>query len=80
MSVKRSKVYFDRKFVKKKKPHDFVVEDMVLMNIKKRIKENTNVGVQWIGPCTVVYKRPGQLYNIEHKCEGSTVKYLRVHP
>ena len=27
----------------------------------------------------MVYKRPGQLCDFEHKCEGSTVKYLKVH-
>ena len=35
VSVKRSKEYFDRKFVKKTKPHKFVVGDIVLRNIKK---------------------------------------------
>ena len=44
------------------------------------MKDINNVVVQWIGPCTVVYKRPGQLYDIKHKCKRSTVKYLRVHP
>ena len=74
------KEYFDRKFVKKRQQHNFVVGDIVLMNVKKRIKDIKNVGVQWIGPCTVVYKRPGQFYDIEYKCEESTIKYLRVHP
>ena len=73
VSVQRSKENFDRKFVKKTQPHDFVVGDIVLMNIKKRIKDIKNVKVQWIGPCTVVYKRPGHFYDIEYKCEGSTV-------
>ena len=45
------------------------------MNVKKRIKDIKNVGVQWIGPCTVIYERPGQLYDIKYECEGSTVKY-----
>ena len=75
--VKRN---FDRKFVKKRQPHNFVVGDIVLMNVKKRIKDIKNVEVQWIGLCTVVYKRPNQLYDIKYKCEGSTIKYLRVHP
>ena len=79
MSLQRSKEYFDRMFVKKSQPYNFAVGDIVLMNVKKRIKDIKNVGVWWIGPCTVVYERPGQLYDIEYKCEGSTVKYLRVH-
>ena len=74
------KEYFDRKFVKKTQPQNFVGGDIVLMNIKKKMKDIKNVGVQWIGPCTVVYKRPGQLYDIEYEYEGSTVKDLRVHP
>ena len=78
--MQRSKEYFDRKFVKKSQPHNFVVGDIVLINVKKRIEDIKNVGVQWIGPCTVVYKRPGQLYDIKYKCEGSTIKYLEVHP
>ena len=80
MSVQRSKEYFDRKFVKKSQLHNFVVGDIVLMNVKKRIKDIKNVVVQWISPCTVVYERPGQFYDTEYKCEGSTIKYLRLHP
>ena len=34
VSVKRSKEYFDIKFVKKTQPHNFVVGNVVLMNIK----------------------------------------------
>ena len=45
MSVQRSKEYLDRKFVKKSQPHNFVVGDIVLMNVKKRIKDTKNVGV-----------------------------------
>ena len=55
VSLQRSKEYFERKLVKKTQPHNFV-GDIVLMNIKKRIKDIKNIGVQWIGPCTVVYK------------------------
>ena len=43
--MQRSKEYFDRKFVKKSQPHNFVVGDIVLMNVKKRIKDIKNVGV-----------------------------------
>lgn len=50
------------------------------MDIKKRMKDDKNVGVQWIGPCTVVNERPSQLYVIKHKCEIITMKYLKVHP
>ena len=78
-SVQRSKEYFDRKFVKKRQPHNFVVGDVVLINVKKKIKDIKNVGVQWIGLCTKVHKRSGQLYDIKYKCEGSTLKYLRLH-
>ena len=45
MSVQRSKEYFDRNFVKKSQPHNFVVGDIVLINVKKRIKDIKNVGV-----------------------------------
>ena len=45
MSVQRSKEYFDRKFVKKSQPHNFGVGDIVLMNVKKRIKDIKNVRV-----------------------------------
>ena len=62
--MQSSKEYFDKKFVKKRQTHNFIVGDIVMMNVKKRIKGIKNVGVQWIGPCIVVYKRPGQLYDI----------------
>ena len=45
ISVQRSKEYFDRKFVKKSQLHNFVVGDIVLMNVKKRIKDIKIVGV-----------------------------------
>ena len=38
-SVRRSKEYLDRKYVKKASPHNFVVGDIVLMNLKKRIRD-----------------------------------------
>ena len=63
-SVRRSKEYFDRKYVKKTSPHNFVVGDIVLMNIKKRIRDIKNVGVMWTGPCTVVYERPGKPFDV----------------
>ena len=75
-----SREYFDRKYVKKLGVHSFAVGDVVLMNIKKRIKDIKNVGVRWIGPCTVVYERPGKLFDIEYECKGQVSKYLRVHP
>ena len=78
--VRRSKEYFNRNCVKKASPHNYVVGDIVLMNIKKRIRDIKNVGVRWIGPCTVVYERPSKLFNIEYDCEGKVSKYLRVHP
>ena len=79
-AIQRSKEYFDRKYVKKTTPYTFVVGDVVLMNIKKRLSDIKNVGVRWIGPCTVVYERPGKLYDIKYKCEGKVLKYFRVHP
>ena len=79
-AVQQSKEYFDQKYVKKTTPYVFVVGDMVLMNIKNCLKDLKNVGVRWIGPCTVVYERPGKLYNIEYECDGKVMKYLRVHP
>ena len=54
--------------------------DVVLMNIKQWLSDLKNVGVRWIGPCTVVYERPVKLYNVEYECEGQVVKYLHVHP
>ena len=72
--------YFDRKYVKKLGVHLFAVGNVVLMNIKKQIKDIKNVGVRWIGPCTVVYERLGKLFDIEYKCKGQVLKYLRVHP
>ena len=60
--VRRSKEYFNRNCVKKASPHNYVVGDIVLMNIKKRSRDIKNVGVRWIGPCTVVYERPGKLF------------------
>ena len=47
---------------------------------QKRIKDIKNVGVRWIGPCTVVYERPGKLFDIEYECKSQVLKYLRVHP
>ena len=79
-AIQRSKEYFDRKYVKKATPYTFVIGDVVLMNIKKRLSDIKNVGVRWIGPCTVVYERPGKLYDIKYKCEGKVLKYFRVHP
>ena len=73
-TVRRSKEYFDRKYVKKAFPHKFVVGDIVLMNIKKRIRDIKNVGFRWIGPCTVVYKRPVKLFDVEYNCEGKVTK------
>ena len=74
-SVRRSKEYFDRKYVKEVSPHNFVVGNIVLLNIKKRIRDIKNVGVRWIGPCTVVYERPGKLFDVEYNCEGKVTKY-----
>lgn len=59
-SVRILKDYFDRKYARKSQPHNFIVGNIVFMNIKKRIKNIKNVEVQWIGPCKVVYERPGQ--------------------
>ena len=79
-SIERSREYFNRKYVKKTVPYSFVVGDVVLMNVKRRLSDLKNVGVRWIGPCTIVYERPGKLYDIEYECEGQVTKYLRVHP
>ena len=76
----RSKEHFDRRYVKKATPYTFVVGDVVLMNIKKRLSNIKNVGVCWISPCTVIYEQPGKLYDIEYKCKGNVMKYFRVHP
>ena len=57
-----------------------IVGDVVLTNIKNWLKDIKNVGVHWIGPCTVVYERPGKPYNIEYECDGKITKYLWVHP
>ena len=62
--------------MKKTTPYVFVVGDMVLMNIKNRLKDLKNVGVRWIGPCTVVYERLGKLYNVEYECDSKITKYL----
>ena len=78
--IQNSWELFDRKYVKKLRAHLFAVGNVVLMNIKKRIKDIKNVGVRWIGPCTVVYERPGILFDIKYECEGQVFKYLRVHP
>ena len=52
--------YFNRKYVKKT-THLFAINKIFLLNNKKRIKDIKNVGVRWIGPCMVVYERPGKL-------------------
>ena len=52
----------------------------MLMNLKQRLSDLKNVGVHWIGPCTIVYEHPGKLYNIKYECEGQVTKYLHVHP
>ena len=54
--------------------------DVVLMNVKQCLSDLKNVVLRWIGPCTIVYERPGKLYDIEYECEGQVTKYLRVHP
>ena len=46
----KSQEYFDRKYVEKLGVHSFAVGNVVLMKIKKRIKDIKNVGVRWIGP------------------------------
>ena len=45
--IQKSRKYFDRKYVKKLGVHLFAVGNVVLMNIKKRIKDIKNVGVRW---------------------------------
>ena len=78
--IEKSWKFFDHKYVKKTVPYLFVVGDVVLMNVKQQIIDLKNVGVRWIGPCTIVYERSGKLYNIEYECKGQVVKYLRLHP
>ena len=58
ISVQRSKEYFDRKFVKKSQPHNFVVGDMVLMNVKKRIKDIKMLGFNGLAPVPLFMKDP----------------------
>ena len=79
-SVERSWEYFNHKYVKKTVPYSFVAGDVVLMNVKQQLSDLKNMGVRWIGPCTIVYKQPGKLYIIKYKCKGQVTKYLRVHP
>ena len=79
-AIQRSKEYFDRRYVNLATPYTFVVGDVVLMNTKKRLSDIKNVRVCWIGPCTVVYERPGKLYDIEYKCKGKVLKYFKAHP
>ena len=79
-AIQQSKEYFDRRHVKKAAPYTFVVGGVVLMNIKKCLLHIKNVGVCWIGPCTVVYEQPGKLCDIKYKCKGKVLKYFRVHP
>ena len=38
ISVQESKEYFDRKFVKKSQLHNFVIGNIVLMNVKKELR------------------------------------------
>ena len=63
-AIQQSKEYFDRRYVKKAALYTFVVGDVVLMNIKKRLPNIKNVGVHWIGPCTIIYEQPGKLFDI----------------
>ena len=76
--IEKSQKYFAWKYVKKTDPYLFFVGDVVLMNVKQQLSDLKNVSVRWIGPCTIVYERPGKLYNIEYECEGQVVKYLCV--
>ena len=52
--------------------HLFVIGNVVLMNIKKQIKEIENVSVRRFGPFTVVYEKPGKLFTIKYNV---SVKY-----
>ena len=79
-SIEKSWRYFNWKYVKNTVPYLFVVGDVVLMNVKQRLSDLKNIGVHWIGLCTIVYERPGKLYDIEYECRGQVFKYLRVHP
>ena len=57
--IQKSLDYINRKYVKKTGTHLFAIGSVVLMNIKKRIKDIKNVVVRWfrwIGPCTVSIK------------------------
>ena len=53
---------------------------MVIKNIKKRLSHIKNVKVCWIDSCTYCTNWPGKLFNIEYKCKGKVMKYLRVNP
>ena len=61
---------FDQKHVKKTVPYLFFMLDFVLVNVKQRLSDLKNVGILWIGPCTVVYEHPFKPYNTNYKCEG----------
>ena len=50
------------------------------MNVKRRLKDLKNKEVSWIGPCKIVYERPGKLYNKDHECDVQVLRYMRVHP
>lgn len=60
-SIEKSWKYFNWKYVKKTVPYSFFVGDNVLMNMKQWLSVLKNVGVCWIGPCTIEYERPSKL-------------------
>ena len=56
------------------------IGNIVFINIKKQIKDIKNVGVKWIDHFTVVYERPGPLFDIKYEFEVQVTKYLQIHP
>lgn len=87
LALNRQKIYvegmkrqFNLKKVGTREVTDFKVGDLVWINVHRRLKSKGKGGLHWEGPCEIVEKSLGGLFNLEYKTGISTVKFNRIHP
>ena len=78
--IKKMKIYYNQKKVKTPKTTEFEVGDVVWMNIHCRLKSKGKGGLHWEGPCNILSKTQGGLFNLEYKTGFSLMRFNRVHP
>ena len=73
------KQWFDQKFTAKMEII-FKESDLVLFNISSQVKETVKPERLWIGPCKVIYKQLGHLYDLKYMKDKRPQRFFRVHP